>query len=113
MGRKQTPSTLTFEPDGLIRPLHPDNNIFSDTALSCDCVRGRTMNLVRQVGVQLEIFRFINVAMNFHTHRRLLVIEGWTGYLGGTGIANHWKGDAVEMIDQVDLTKVSKQYGCP
>ncbi len=51
------------------------------------------MNLVRQAGVQLEIFRFINVAMNFRTHRKLLVIDGRTGYLGGTGIADDWKGD--------------------
>ena len=51
------------------------------------------MNLVRQAGVQLEIFRFLNVAMNFRTHRKLLVIDGHTGYIGGTGIADDWKGD--------------------
>ena len=66
---------------------------FLQDALGCDCVHGRAMKLVRQAGVQLEIFRFINVAMNFRTHRKLLVIDGRTGYLGGTGIADDWKGD--------------------
>ena len=66
---------------------------FLQDALGCDCVHGRAMNLVRRAGVQLEIFRFINVAMNFRTHRKLLVIDGRTGYLGGTGIADDWKGD--------------------
>lgn len=66
---------------------------FLQDALGCDCLHGRAMNLVREAGVQLEIFRFINVAINFRTHRKLLVIDGRTGYIGGTGIADDWKGD--------------------
>src|ERR1043165_7906191 len=66
---------------------------FLQDALGCDCLHGRAMNLVRQAGVQLEIFRFINVAINFRTHRKLLVIDGRSGYLGGTGIADDWKGE--------------------
>ena len=66
---------------------------FLQDALGCDCLHGRAMNLVRHSGVQLEIFRFANVAMNFRTHRKLLVIDGRTGYLGGTGIADDWKGN--------------------
>ncbi len=66
---------------------------FLQDALGCDCLHGRAMNLVRQAGVQLEIFRFINMAINFRTHRKLLIIDGRTGYLGGTGIADDWKGD--------------------
>jgi cardiolipin synthase len=66
---------------------------FLQDALGCDCPRGRAMNLVRRAGVQLEIFRFNNMAINFRTHRKLLVIDGRTGYLGGTGIADDWKGD--------------------
>ena len=31
--------------------------------------------------------------MNFRTHRKLLVIDGQTGYIGGTGIADIWKGN--------------------
>src|SRR4051794_35952261 len=66
---------------------------FLQDALGCNCLHGRAMNLVRQAGVQLEIFRFLNVAINFRTHRKLLVIDGATGYLGGTGISDDWKGD--------------------
>ena len=40
---------------------------FLQDALGCDCLHGRAMNLVRRAGVQLEIFRFVNVAMNFRT----------------------------------------------
>ena len=61
---------------------------FLQDALGCDNLHGRAMNLVRPAGVQLEIFRFVNVAINFRTHRKLLVIDGRTGYLGGTGIAD-------------------------
>jgi cardiolipin synthase len=66
---------------------------FLQDALGCNCVHGRALNLVRRAGVQLEIFRFFNVAINFRTHRKLLVIDGRTGYLGGTGIADDWKGN--------------------
>ena len=66
---------------------------FLQDAMGCNCVHGRALNLVRQAGVQLEIFRFMNMAMNFRTHRKLLVIDGRTGYLGGTGISDDWKGD--------------------
>ena len=51
------------------------------------------MNLLRRSPVELEIFRFLNLAMNFRTHRKLLVIDGHTGYIGGTGISDMWKGD--------------------
>ena len=66
---------------------------FLQDAMGCNCLDGRAMNLVRRAGVQLEIFRFINMAINFRTHRKLLVIDGRTGYLGGTGISDDWKGD--------------------
>ena len=66
---------------------------FLQDALGCDCVHGRALNLVRRAGVQLEIFRFVNLAVNFRTHRKLLVIDGRTGYIGGTGIADDWKGE--------------------
>src|SRR4029453_5463891 len=66
---------------------------FLQDALGCDCLRGRAMNLVRRAGVQLEIFRFNNMAINFGTNGRVLVFVGVTGYSGGTGIADDWKGD--------------------
>ncbi len=66
---------------------------FLQDALGCDCLDGRAMGRIRHSRVQLEIFRFINVTMNYRTHRKLLVIDGRSGYLGGTGIADEWKGD--------------------
>src|ERR1051325_1659761 len=45
---------------------------FLQDALGCDAVHGRAMKVMRQAGVQLEIFRFVNVAINFRTHRKLL-----------------------------------------
>ena len=46
---------------------------FLQDALGCNCVHGRALDLVRRAGVQLEIFRFFNMAINFRTHRKLLV----------------------------------------
>lgn len=66
---------------------------FLQDALGCDCLRGPAMNLIRRSGVKLEIFRFMGVVVNFRTHRKLLVIDGKTGFIGGTGIADDWKGN--------------------
>ena len=66
---------------------------FLQDALGCDAVRGRAMDLIRRAGVELEIFRFMNLSMNFRTHRKLLVIDGRIGFIGGIGIADDWKGN--------------------
>ena len=66
---------------------------FLQDALGCDELRGRAMNLVRSSPVELEIFRFLRMNMNFRTHRKLLVIDGRVGFIGGTGIADDWKGN--------------------
>ena len=66
---------------------------FLQDALGCDCLHGPAMNLLRRSKVELEIFRFMQVAVNFRTHRKLLVIDGKTGFIGGTGISDDWKGN--------------------
>ena len=66
---------------------------FLQDALGCDSLRSPAMNMLRRSPVQLEIFRFLRMNMNFRTHRKLLVIDGRVGYIGGTGIADDWKGD--------------------
>jgi cardiolipin synthase A/B len=66
---------------------------FLQDALGCDSLHGRAMNLLRRSKVQLEIFRFLKLNVNFRTHRKLLVIDGRTGYIGGTGIADDWQGN--------------------
>lgn len=66
---------------------------FLQDAFGCDHLHGRAMNLLRRSKVELEIFRFLKLTINYRTHRKLLVIDGRTGYIGGTGIADEWKGD--------------------
>jgi cardiolipin synthase len=49
-------------------------------------------------GVQIRIFHPLSwyhlARMNNRTHRKLLVIDGRTGFTGGVGIANQWTGNA-------------------
>lgn len=66
---------------------------FLQDALGCDSLRNRAMNLLRRSKVELEIFRFLKLTMNFRTHRKLLIIDGKTGFIGGVGIADDWRGD--------------------
>jgi cardiolipin synthase len=66
---------------------------FLQDALGCSDLRCRAMNLLRISPVELEIFRFVRVNVNFRTHRKLLVIDGHTGFIGGTGISDDWDGD--------------------
>lgn len=66
---------------------------FLQDAFGCDALHGRAMNLLRRSKVELEIFRFMKLVMNFRTHRKLLVIDGRTGFIGGVGIADDWRGN--------------------
>ena len=51
---------------------------------------------MRQAGVQVERYRPINWynldRVNNRTHRKLLVVDGRTGFTGGVGIADQWSG---------------------
>jgi cardiolipin synthase len=67
---------------------------FLQDALGCDCVDGRAMRLLKRSGVRVEIFRFVHFAtINFRTHRKILVVDGKLGFIGGVGIADDWKGN--------------------
>ena len=67
---------------------------FLQDALGSNCIRGRAINLLKRCGVQVEIFRFVHfTSMNFRTHRKILVIDGRLGFIGGVGISDTWKGD--------------------
>lgn len=66
---------------------------FLQDALGCDDLRSPAMNLLRRAPVELEIFRFLNLQMNYRTHRKLLVVDGKVGFIGGVGIADQWTGD--------------------
>lgn len=67
---------------------------FLQDALGCDSLHGRAMNIVRNSPVELEIFRWLQLSsFNYRTHRKLLVIDGRSGFIGGVGIADDWKGN--------------------
>ncbi len=66
---------------------------FLQDALGCDDVHGDALNMLRSSPVELEIFRFLNLQMNFRTHRKLLVVDGRLGFIGGVGIADDWSGN--------------------
>lgn len=67
---------------------------FLQDAMGSDAVHGRAIQLLRRAGVCVEIFRFVHFSrINYRTHRKILVIDGKLGFLGGVGIADQWKGD--------------------
>ncbi|MEO5722694.1 MAG: phospholipase D-like domain-containing protein [Chthoniobacterales bacterium] len=66
---------------------------FLQDALGCDNIRGDALNLLRASPVELELFRFLNLQMNFRTHRKILVVDGKVGFIGGVGICDDWRGD--------------------
>lgn len=53
---------------------------------------------MRAAGVNLEIYHSIFWwdlrRYNFRTHRKLLIVDGNIGFIGGVGIADKWAGDA-------------------
>jgi cardiolipin synthase len=70
---------------------------FLQDALGCDCLHGRAMNLLRQSGVELEVFRFFEITqLNSRTHRKLLVVDGRVGFIGGVAICDAWEGDGLK-----------------
>ena len=52
------------------------------------------MRLLKSSGVEVEIFRFLYLTrLNYRTHRKLLIIDGKVGFIGGAGIGDRWDGD--------------------
>jgi cardiolipin synthase len=51
-----------------------------------------------EAGVRLVWFNPVGMwtveATNNRTHRKLLIVDGTTGFTGGAGVADHWLGDA-------------------
>ena len=66
---------------------------FLQDALGCDSLHSDGIKMIRHSPVQLEVFRFLQLEVNFRTHRKLLVIDGHTGFIGGTGISDDWLGN--------------------
>jgi cardiolipin synthase A/B len=63
-------------------------------ALGCSCLRGCSMQTLRNSPVELEIFRLYGITqINQRTHRKLLIIDGQVGFTGGVGISDDWDGN--------------------
>ncbi|HSJ04809.1 MAG: phosphatidylserine/phosphatidylglycerophosphate/cardiolipin synthase family protein [Verrucomicrobium sp.] len=63
------------------------------------CMRARRYSqMLLDAGVQLEVYHPLNLLSthraNYRTHRKLLIVDGKVGFIGGVGIADEWKGDA-------------------
>lgn len=68
---------------------------FLQDAMGCNCLHGAMLDMMKRCGVQLEIFRYTGLTrLNQRTHRKLLVIDGKLGFIGGAGISDEWMGDA-------------------
>ena len=67
---------------------------FLQDAFGCNCLHGAAMNLLKRSGVEVEIFRLLHLSrFNYRTHRKLLVIDGRVGFVGGVGIGDRWEGN--------------------
>jgi cardiolipin synthase A/B len=73
---------------------------FLQDAFGCNCLHGAAMNLLKRSGVEVEIFRLLHLSrFNYRTHRKLLVIDGRVGFVGGVGIGDQWEGNG-DSVDQ-------------
>lgn len=63
-------------------------------AMGCNCMHGEEFDVMKKAGVEVEVFRYFNLRFNERTHRKLLVIDGKFGFIGGVGISDDWDGDA-------------------
>ena len=63
-------------------------------AFGCVGLHGPSLNLLRRSAVKVEIFRWLQMSrFNLRTHRKLLVVDGRVGFIGGAGIADVWDGN--------------------
>lgn len=66
---------------------------FLQDAMGSNCLDSRCMQDMRDAGVEVEIFRRYNLTnFNHRTHRKLLVVDGRIGFVGGVGISDLWDG---------------------
>ncbi len=64
----------------------------------CDCIRSPLVRRMLAAGCQVEIYNILEFSdldrLNNRTHRKLLVVDGKIGFIGGVGIADVWNGHA-------------------
>jgi cardiolipin synthase len=56
------------------------------------------LDLMRAAGAQVERYNplvwYAVTRLNHRDHRKLLIVDGKVGFIGGAGLADHWRGDA-------------------
>jgi len=61
-------------------------------------VDSRDLAMMREAGVEVEKYNpllWFNLArLNHRDHRKLLIVDGKTGFIGGAGLADIWQGNA-------------------
>ena len=66
---------------------------FLQDAMGSDCLDGECMKIMKEAGVEVEIFRRYNLThFNHRTHRKILVADGKIGFVGGVGFSDLWDG---------------------
>lgn len=66
---------------------------FLQDAMGCNCLHGEEFRKLAAAGAKVEIFRYFHLRFNERTHRKLLIIDGKAGFIGGAGISDEWDGD--------------------
>ncbi|MES2569909.1 MAG: phospholipase D-like domain-containing protein [Verrucomicrobiota bacterium] len=68
---------------------------------------GRYHRRLREAGIELAIYHPVwsshFLRINYRTHRKLLVIDGKTGFIGGVGIGDQWRGRSAGVKEWRDL----------
>src|SRR5947208_2768884 len=61
-------------------------------------VESRDLQVMREAGVEVAKYNplvfFIHARLNHRDHRKLLIVDGKIGFIGGAGLADLWQGNA-------------------
>jgi cardiolipin synthase A/B len=75
--------------------------------IGSDKIEGDLIRRMKQAGVEVVRYhplRWYNIArINNRTHRKVLIVDGTTGFTGGVGIADQWSGHAQDPAHWRDL----------
>jgi cardiolipin synthase len=67
-------------------------------AVGAGAMAPESVRALRDAGVELAWFNALHwysiEEVNYRTHRKILVVDGEIGFVGGAGFADHWQGDA-------------------
>ncbi len=70
---------------------------FLQDAMGSNCLDSLFLKRMCDAGVEMEVFRRYNLQdFNHRTHRKLLVVDGRFGFVGGVGISDQWDGHGDE-----------------